>query len=118
MSVALEELVTAARDGWLANPNLPVPRRDPLMLPQFDNTPDPGGLGTLRELNKVSQPNEETISSFEKQTGTVAALTTGLDPAEKEQMWNIREDNTPEDVSEYTNILEEFRDVFAWNMAK
>jgi hypothetical protein len=28
------------------------------------------------------------------------------------------EDNTPEDVSEYTDILEEFRDVFAWNMAE
>jgi hypothetical protein len=32
MSGASEELVAAARDGWLANPNLPVPRRDPLVL--------------------------------------------------------------------------------------
>jgi hypothetical protein len=108
MSVAPEELVAAARDGWLANPNLPVPRRDPLLLPQFDNTPDPGGVGILRELKKVTRPSEETISSFEKRTGTVAALTAGLNPAEKEQVWNIRENNTPEDVSEYTDILEEF----------
>jgi hypothetical protein len=54
MSVASEELVAAARDGWLTNPNLPVPRRDPLVLPQFDNTPDPGGVGIMRELNRVS----------------------------------------------------------------
>jgi hypothetical protein len=73
MSVAPEELVTAARDGWLANSNLPVPRRDPLVLPQFDNTPDPGGVGILRELNRVSQPSEVSISSFDKRTGTVAA---------------------------------------------
>jgi hypothetical protein len=51
MSVAPEELVVATRDGWLANPNMPVPRRDPLVLPQFDNTPDPGGVGIMRELN-------------------------------------------------------------------
>jgi hypothetical protein len=51
-----------------------------------------------------------------KRTGTVVALTAGLDPAEKEQVWNIGEDNKPEDVSEYTDILEGFRDVFAWNM--
>jgi hypothetical protein len=118
MSVAPEELVATARDGWLTNPNLPVPRRDPLVLPQFDNTPDPGGVDFLRELNKVSQPSEETISSFEKGTWTVAPLTAGLDPVEKEQVWNIGEDNTPEDVSEYTDILEEFRDVFASNMAE
>jgi hypothetical protein len=43
MSVAPEELVAAAQDGWLANPNMPVSKRDPLVLPQFDNTPDPGG---------------------------------------------------------------------------
>jgi hypothetical protein len=97
MSVAPEELVAAARDVWLANPNLPVPRRDPLVLPLFDNTPDPGGVGTLRELNKMSQPCEKAISSFEQSTGIVAALAAGLDPAEKEQVWNIGEDNTPED---------------------
>jgi hypothetical protein len=58
MSVAPEELVVAARDGWLANPNLPVLRRDPLVLPQFDNTPDPGGVvGTLRELNMSDCPS-------------------------------------------------------------
>jgi hypothetical protein len=33
-------------------------------------------------------------------------------------VWNIGEDNTPEDVVEYTDILEEFWDVFAWNMAE
>jgi hypothetical protein len=98
MSVAPEELVAAARDGWLANgPNLPVPRRDPLVLTQFDNTLDPGGVGTLRELNRVSQPSEEAVSSFEQRTGTVAALAAGLDPAEKEQVWNIGKDNTPQD---------------------
>jgi hypothetical protein len=71
------------------------------VLPQFDNTPDTGGVGTLRELNRVSQTSEEAISSFEQRTGTVAALAAGLDPAEKEQVWNIGEDNTPEDVRVY-----------------
>jgi hypothetical protein len=33
-------------------------------------------------------------------------------------VWNIGEDNTPADVVEYTDILEEFRDVFARNMAE
>jgi hypothetical protein len=107
MSVALEELVAAARDGWLANLNIPVPRRDPLMLPQVDNTPDPGGVGIMRELNRVSQPSEGTILRFETRTGTEAALTAGLDPAEKEQVWNIGEDNTPEDVVEYHRVVEE-----------
>jgi hypothetical protein len=118
MSVAPEELVAAARDGWLANSNIPVPRRDPLVLPQFDNKPDPGGIGIMQELNRVSRPSEETISSFETRTGNKAALAAGLDPAEEEQVWNIGEDNTPEDVVEYTDILEDCRDVFAWNMAE
>jgi hypothetical protein len=48
--------------------------------------------------------------------GTVAALAACLDPAEK--VWDIGQDNTPEDVVVYTDILEEFRDVFAWNMAE
>jgi hypothetical protein len=113
MSVAPEEVVTAARNGWLANSNLHVPRRDPLVLPQFDNTPDPGGVGIMREPNRVSQPSEVSISSFDKHTETVAALAAGLDPAEKEQ-----EDNTPEDVVAYTDILEDCRDVFVWNMAE
>jgi hypothetical protein len=65
MSVAPEELVAVALNGWLANPNMSVPRRDPLVLPQFDNTPDPGGVGTMRKLNRVSQPSEETLSSFD-----------------------------------------------------
>jgi hypothetical protein len=57
MSIAPEELVAAARDGWLANPNLLVPRRDPFVLPQFDNTPDPRGLGIMREL-KTECPSQ------------------------------------------------------------
>jgi hypothetical protein len=89
MNFAPEELVAAARDGWLANPKLPVPRRDPLVLPHFDNTPDSGGVGIMREVNRVSQPSEVSISSFDKRTGTVAALAAGLDPAEKEHVWNI-----------------------------
>jgi hypothetical protein len=74
MSVAPKELVAAAQDGWLANPNLRVPRQDPLVLPQFDKIPDPGGVGIMRKLNKVSQPSEVSISGFDKQTGTVAVL--------------------------------------------
>jgi hypothetical protein len=54
--------------------------------------------------------------SFETRTGTEAALAAGLDPAEKEQVWNIGD--IPEDVIEYTDILEDCRDVFAWNMAE
>jgi hypothetical protein len=104
MCVAPEELVAAARDGWLANPNLPVPRRYTLVLPQFDNTPDPGDVGIMRELNRVFQPSEVSISSFDKRMGTVAALAAGLDPAKKEHVWNIEEDN----VVEYMDILEEF----------
>jgi hypothetical protein len=75
MSVAPEELVAAVRDGWLANPSLPMPGRNPLVLPQFDNTPDPGGVGTMRELNRVSQPSKISISSFDQRAGTLAALT-------------------------------------------
>jgi hypothetical protein len=69
MSVAPEELVAAARDGWLANPNLPVPRRDPLVLPQFVNTPDPGGLGTLRKLNGVSSRVRKQFRVLSKERG-------------------------------------------------
>jgi hypothetical protein len=54
MSVAPDKLVAAAQDGWLANPNLHVPRRDPLELPRFINTSDPGGVGIMRKLNRVS----------------------------------------------------------------
>jgi hypothetical protein len=122
MSVAPEEVVAAARDGCsyhqIANPNLHVHRRDPLVLPRFGNTSDPGGVGIMRELNRVFQPSEESTSSFDKRTGTVVALATGLDPAEKKHVWNIGEVNTSEDVVEYTDILEEFRDVFAWNVAE
>jgi hypothetical protein len=55
---------------------------------------------------------------WEEETGTVGALAAGLDPVEREQVSNIGEDNTPEDAVEYTDILEEFLDVFAWNMAE
>jgi hypothetical protein len=94
MSVAPEELVAAARDGWLANSNVSVPARDP------------GGIGTVQELNRVSLPSTESILKWEKDVGIVAALAAGLDPAEKEQVWNIGKDNTLEDVSGYTDILE------------
>jgi hypothetical protein len=47
----------------------------------------------MRELNRVSRPSEGTILSFETRTGTEAALAAGLDPAEKEQVWTIGEDN-------------------------
>ena len=86
MSVTPEELVAAAKDGWLADSSLSVPRRDPLVSSRFDHTPDPGGVGIMRELNRVSQPSEESISSFDKLTGSVAALAAGLDPAEKKQV--------------------------------
>jgi hypothetical protein len=55
MSIAPEELVAAAQDGWLANPNLPVHRRDPLMMPRFGNTSDPGGEVLCGNL-KLSVP--------------------------------------------------------------
>jgi hypothetical protein len=118
MSVAPAELVEAAREGRLDNLEVSVLNQDPLLLQQIRNTPDPGGVGTVRELNRVSQPSIEAILDWEKETGTVAALAVGLDPVEMEQVWSIGEDNIPEDVVEYTDILEEFRDVFAWNMAK
>jgi len=70
------------------------------------------------EPDRVSQPSAEVISKWEKDVGTVAALAAGSDPAEKEQVWDIGQDNTPEDVVVYTDILEEFWDVFAWNMAE
>jgi hypothetical protein len=50
---------------------------------------------------------------WEKEMGTVAALAAGFDPVKREQLWNIGEDNTPEDTVEYMGILEEFWDVFA-----
>jgi hypothetical protein len=88
MSVTLEELVTAARNGCLANPNLAVSRREPLVLPQFDNTSDPGEIGTMRELNRVSQPSEMWISSFDKRTGTVAAMAADLSRPGRERTLN------------------------------
>jgi hypothetical protein len=118
MSVAPAKLVEAARQGRLNNLEVSVLNQDPLLLQQIRNTPDPGGVGTVRELNKLSQPSTEAIVDWEKEMGTVAALAAGLDPVEREQVWNIGEDNTPEDTVEYTDILEEFWDVFAWNMAE
>jgi hypothetical protein len=105
MSVAPAELIAAARDGWLDNSEVPVPNLDPLVLQQFYNPSDPGEVGTVWELNRVSQPSEEVaILSFEQRTESESALVEGLDPVEKEQVWNIGEDNTPEDVVDYTDI--------------
>jgi hypothetical protein len=118
MSVAPAELVEAAREGRLDNLEVSVLNQDPLVLQQISNTPDPGGVGTVWELNRGSQPSTEAVLDREKETGTVAALAAGLDPVEREQVWNIGEDNTPEDAVEYTDILEEFWVVFAWNMAE
>jgi hypothetical protein len=61
----------------------------------------------------VAQPSEEAILSFEQRTGTVAALAAGLNPAEKEQVWNIGKDNTPKDVVEYPDMLEGFLNVLS-----
>jgi hypothetical protein len=118
MSVASTELVEAARQGRLNNVEVPVLNQDPLLSQKIRSAPDPGGVGTVRELNKLSQLSTEAILDWEKEMGTVAALAAGLDPVEREHMWNIGEDNTPEDTVEYTGILEEFWDVFAWNMAE
>jgi hypothetical protein len=118
MSVAPAELVEAARQGRLNNLKVSVLTQDPLVLQQIRNTPDPRGLDTVRELNKLSQPSTEAILDWKKEMGTVAAMAAGLDPVEREQVWNIGGDNTPEDTIEYTGILEEFRDVFVWNMAE
>jgi hypothetical protein len=118
MSDAPAELVKAARQGRLNNLEVSVLNQDPLLLQKICNTPNPGGVGTVRELNKLSQPSTEAILDWEKGMGTVAALTAGLDPVERKQVWNIGEEDTPEDTVEYTGILEEFWDVFAWNMAE
>jgi hypothetical protein len=56
-------------------------------------------VGIMQELNRVSQPTEVSITSFDKQTGTIAALAAGLDPAEKEHVWNIGEDLTHQRMS-------------------
>jgi hypothetical protein len=61
------------------------------VLPRSGNISDPGGVGIMRKLNRVSQPSEESISSYDKLTGTVATLAAGLDSAEKEQVWNMGE---------------------------
>jgi hypothetical protein len=118
MSVAPAELVEAARQSRLNNLEVSVLNQDPLLLQKICNAPDPGGVGTIRELNKMSQSSTEAILEWEKKMGIVVALAARLDPVEREQVWNIGEDNTPEDTVEYTGILEEFWGVFAWNMAE
>jgi hypothetical protein len=118
MSVATTELVEAARQGRLNNLEVLVLNQDPLLLQKICSTPDPGGVGTVRELNKLFQPSTEAILDWQKEMGTVAVLAAGLDLIEREQVWNIGEDNTPKDTVEYTGILEEFWDFFAWNMAE
>jgi hypothetical protein len=60
--------------------------QDPLLSQKICNTPDPGGVGTVRELNKLSQPSIEAILDWEKEMGTVAALAACLDPVEREQV--------------------------------
>jgi hypothetical protein len=62
---------------------MPVPNRDPLVLQQSYNIPDPLGVDAIRELNRVSQPIEEAILSFQRRTGTLAVLAACLDPAKK-----------------------------------
>jgi hypothetical protein len=86
MSVAPTELVEAARQGRLNNLEVSVLNQDPLLLQKICNTPDPGGVGTVRELNKLSQPSTEAILDWEKEMGIVAALAAGLDPVEREQV--------------------------------
>jgi hypothetical protein len=55
-----------------------------------------------------------------KRNGDCSGLGSRLGPSRKgtSHVWNIGEDNTPEDTVEYTAILEEFPYVFAWNMAE
>jgi hypothetical protein len=77
MSVAPTELVEAARQGRLNNLKVLVLNQDPLLLQKICSIPDPGGVGTVRELNKLSQPSTEAILDWEKEMGTVAALTAG-----------------------------------------
>jgi hypothetical protein len=50
MSVAPAELVEAARQGRLNNLEVSVLNHDPLLLQKIRNAPDPGGVGTVREL--------------------------------------------------------------------
>jgi hypothetical protein len=108
MSFAPAELVEAARKGRLNNLEVSVLNQDPLLLQKICNTSDPGGVGTVRELNKMCQLSTEAILDWEKEMGAVAALVADLDVVEREQVWNIGEDNTPEDTLEYTGILQEF----------
>jgi hypothetical protein len=64
MSVSPAKFIKAARDGWLVNLERPVLVLDPPELQQLHTTPDPGGVGTVPELNRVSRPSEEANSSF------------------------------------------------------
>jgi hypothetical protein len=62
-------------------------------------------FGTV-SLGKEISDATEAILDWEKEMGTVAALTASLDPVERKQVWNIGVDNTPENTVEYTSILE------------
>jgi hypothetical protein len=86
MSVAPAELVEAARQGRLNNLKVSVLNQDSSLLQKIRNAPDPGGVGTVRKLNNLSQPSTEAILDWEKEMGTVAGLAAGLDPVEREQV--------------------------------
>jgi hypothetical protein len=118
MSVAPAELVEAARQARLNNLEVSMLNQDPLLLQKYRNAPDPGGVGIVQKPNKLSKPSTEAILDWEKQMGTLAVLAADLDPIEREQVWDIGEDNTPEDTVEFTGILEEFWNVLAWNTAE
>ena len=98
MSVAPAELVSAAREGSLFDSGTSVAPTNPVSVRQPRTAPGPGGGRMDWEPDRVSQPSAEVISKWEKDVGTVAALAAGSDPAEKEQVWDIGQDNTPEDV--------------------
>jgi hypothetical protein len=61
MSVAPAELIEAARRGRLNNLEVSVLNQEPLVLQPIRNTPDPGEVGTVPGLNKLSQPSTEAI---------------------------------------------------------
>jgi hypothetical protein len=66
MSIAPVGLVEAARQGRLDNLKVSVLNQNPLVLQQIRNTPDPGGGGTVWELNKVSTSLVQRLFWIEK----------------------------------------------------
>jgi hypothetical protein len=55
---------------------------------------------------------------LEKENGVCSCPGSRLRPGRKGTSVEYWEDNTPEDAVEYTDTLEEFQDIFAWNMAE